>query len=95
MFTFIYCFDENYNIPAVVSILSLLEKVNEKINIVIVHNAKETFYEYEKLFKGHQNLNNFDIKTIDTSELSFPNTDNKHISEATYYRMYLLSLIHI
>ncbi len=89
MFTFIYCFDKNYNIPAVVSISSLLEKVNEKINIVIVHNEKETFYEYEKFFKGHQNLHNFELKTIETSELSFPNTNNKHISEATYYRMYL------
>ncbi len=89
MFTFIYCFDENYNIPAVVSITSLLEKVDEKINILIVHKNKETFSKYVNTIKKHKNLENLEIKTINTQGLSFPNVENQHISEATYYRMYL------
>ena len=89
MFTFIYCFDENYNIPAVVSITSLLEKVDEKINILIVHKNKESFNKYKNTIKEHKNLQSLEIKTINTEGLSFPNVKNQHISEATYYRMYL------
>ena len=89
MFTFIYCFDENYNTQGLVSIMSLLEKVSEKINIVIVHKDKGTFGEYEELIREHQNLEHLQIETIDTKQLEFPNVNNNHISEATYYRMYL------
>ena len=35
---FLYCFDKNYNIQALVSIYSLLENITEKINIHIIHN---------------------------------------------------------
>ncbi len=89
MFTFIYCFDENYNIQGFVSIMSLLEKVNEKINVVIVHNKKEKFSKYESLIKKHENLENLEIKSIETKDIDFPNVDNNHVSEATYYRIYL------
>ena len=33
MLNFLYCFDQNYNIQALVSIYSLLENITEKINI--------------------------------------------------------------
>ena len=89
MFTFIYCFDENYNIQGFVSIMSLLDKVSEKINIVIVHKQKEKFSKYEKLISNHNNLENLDIKEINTKDIEFPNVNNNHVSEATYYRMYL------
>ena len=42
MFTFIYCLMKT-NIQGFVSIMSLLDKVSEKINIVIVHNQKKNF----------------------------------------------------
>ena len=75
MFTFIYCFDENYNIQGFVSIMSLLDKVSEKINIVIVHKQKEKFSKYEKLINNHNNLENLDIKEINTKDIEFPNID--------------------
>lgn len=89
MFTFIYCFDKNYNIPAVISIVSLLDKVTKKINITIVHKNKNTFKKYENLIINHKNLNSLEIHTLNTDGLIFPNTKNKHVSEATYYRIYL------
>ena len=89
MFTFIYCFDENYNIQGFVSIMSLLDKVSEKINIVIVHKQKEKFSKYEKLISNHNRLESLEIKEINTKDIEFPNVNNNHVSEATYYRMYL------
>ena len=44
--TFIYCFDENYNTQAAISILSLLRKVNKEIDITIIHKNKKSFKKY-------------------------------------------------
>ena len=46
MLNFLYCFDQNYNIQALVSIYSLLENITEKINIHIIHKEPETFSRY-------------------------------------------------
>ena len=89
MFTFFYCFDKNYNVQAAVSILSLLDKVSEKINICIIHKDKDTFSQYEEKIIKHENIENLSLNSLDTKGLEFPNVLNKHISEATYYRMYL------
>ena len=48
LITFIYCFDENYNLQAATSILSLLRNVDEKIDIEIIHKNKKSFKKYLK-----------------------------------------------
>jgi lipopolysaccharide biosynthesis glycosyltransferase len=93
MFTFIYCFDENYNVQAVTSVVSLLENVSEKINILVVHREKDSFKKYLHLIEGHNKLEKLEIKNIKRESLNFPNTKNKHVSEATYYRIYLDKII--
>ena len=39
----LYCFDENYNIQATVSMFSLLKQTNEKINFHIIHKNPKSF----------------------------------------------------
>lgn len=42
MLNFLYCIDKNYNIQAAVSIYSLLESLDESINLFIIHqNSNE------------------------------------------------------
>ena len=45
---FLYCFDYNYNSQAYSSMISLLDLVNEKIHIHILHNDLEKLKIYQK-----------------------------------------------
>ena len=38
---FLYCFDENYNFQALTSMISLLDSVDEEINIYVIHTFKK------------------------------------------------------
>jgi len=58
MINVLYCFDENYNKQAAVSIFSLLEKVSEKINIYIIHKDPDTFINIKEKIDSHKNLSN-------------------------------------
>ena len=93
MLNFLYCFDQNYNIQALVSIYSLLENITEKINIHIIHKEPETFSRYYKKINGHQNIANFNIRKFDVSNFNFPNIEKAHVSEATYYRFFIETFI--
>ena len=79
---FLYCFDENYNTQAFVSIYSLLQNVSEKINIFIIHKNKDhLFFPPEVL--NHKNLNELNTYEYKQSEFAFPNIENAHVSEAS------------
>ena len=41
MINLLYCFDDNYNYQAFSSIISILDKVNEDINIFVIHKNKK------------------------------------------------------
>jgi len=85
---FLYCFDENYNTQAFVSIYSLLQNVSEKINIFIIHKNKDhLFFPPEVL--NHKNLNELNTYEYKQSKFAFPNIENTHVSEATYYRFFI------
>ena len=87
MFNFLYCFDNNYNIPAFCSIYSLLENVDQKINIYIMHKTMKDDKEFPKAITEHKNIGELNIYSVKTDNLHFPNIDGAHISEATYYRL--------
>ena len=55
---FLYCFDENYNIQASISIHSLLEHLETKVNIHIIHKNPHSFNKLLKKIKKHKNLSN-------------------------------------
>ena len=48
MINFVLCFDKNYNDVAHLFLHTLLNKVNEKINVYIIHNNPDSFFEIKK-----------------------------------------------
>lgn len=93
MNNFLYCLDSNYNIPASCSIYSLLEKSKERVNIFIMHkDAKNEDFLPIKIIK-HPNLNKLIIHKVDLTDYDFPNIFGTHVSEATYYRLFIQDYI--
>ena len=93
MFNFLYCFDENYNIQAYCSIISLLNQSSEKISIYIVHKDPETFEQYREKIEKHNNLLTLNIYKFDKKDINFPNFKNSHFSNAIFYRLFLESYV--
>ena len=89
MINFLYCFDENYNTPAMCSIYSLLENVDEKIVINIMHKSEDNHDSIPKKILKHRMLYKLNIHKVNLSGNTFPNIDGTHVSEATYYRLFL------
>ena len=89
----LYCFDENYNIQALASMISLLDKVSEPINIYIIHKNKKTFIEKSKKVETHPNIKSLNVYDFENKISNFPNISNSHVSEATYYRLFIEDVI--
>ena len=90
---FLYCFDRNYNMQAFSSIISILEKIKEKINIHIIHSEDNIDNLLPQVIRNHKNLNNvFTYKFIDYDHY-FPNIEGVHISLATYFRLFIANYI--
>jgi len=86
---FIYCFDTNYNSQAFTSMISLLDCVDKKIDIFIIHNDKNFEKKIPKQINKHKNLNSLHIYSFQETGYYFPNIPNTHVSEATYYRLFI------
>ena len=71
------------------SIVSVLDKVDEKININIIHNSKNIYKSIPNYIKNHQNLNAINIHIFQNEKYMFPNLENSHVSEATYFRLFI------
>jgi len=89
MINYLYCFDYNYNIQALCSMYSLLEQSSEKLNIDIIHNDPSTFKKIYSIVLKHPFLNELKIHEFKNSGIDFPNVTGTHISEATYYRLFI------
>lgn len=86
---FFYCFDENFNEIALTSIISLLDNVSEPINIHCLHNNLSNFPNLPNQISNHKNLNRVYKYEFEHTYIDFPNIDDSHISEATYYRLFI------
>lgn len=85
----VYASDSNYNNQLYYSIFSLLENYLSDLNIHVIHKDPTTFEEYKRnLIEKFNNLNIYVYK-FDSSSFNFPNIKNKHVSEATYYRLFI------
>ncbi len=87
--TILYCFDENYNNQAFSSIISLLDCIDEKINILIIHNKNLPIEDLPRIISNHKNLNSIEIKKFKDLNYNFPNLGDNHISVATYFRLFI------
>ena len=89
MLNFLYCFDNGYNIQAQCSIYSLLENVDEKINIYIIHKNKNDSNFINEKITNHRYLNKIKVYKFKFEKDLFPNLENAHITQATYYRLHI------
>ncbi len=71
------------------SIVSVLDKIDEKININIIHNSKNIYKSIPNYIKNHQNLNSINVHIFQNEKYMFPNLENSHVSEATYFRLFI------
>ena len=85
----LYCFDQNYNKQAFSSMISFLDKVSKKINIIVIHNQLDLINLIPENILSHKNLEEIKIYKFKEVNYFFPNLDNNHISEATYYRIFI------
>lgn len=85
---FVYCFDENFNLQALTSINSLLDKLSVKANIYIIHKNIKTFELKINQIRKHQNLESVFLYQFDSHKIKLPPLKS-HVSEATYYRLFL------
>lgn len=87
---FVYCIDRNFNKQAFLSIASLIKTGSlNGSSVYIVHKNPRSFNKYKKkLLKIMPNLN-IELIKFKYNIKNFPNLKNSHVSEATYYRMFL------
>ena len=88
MINFVLCFDKNYNDVAHLFLHTLLNKVNEKVNVYIIHNDPTSFNGIKKKLIESKFLNTIFIYEFDKDLSIFPGITHGHISEATYYRFF-------
>ncbi len=88
---FLYCIDSNYNLQCYISICSLLKFSDKDLTVHIIHKEKESFKPF--ISKLSNSNNNITIKLYQLeANLNFPEFSSKldrHLSEATYYRLYI------
>ena len=87
MLNFVYCLDENYNTQCICSIYSLLENVDEKIKITLIHQDEDKMCEIPSNILNHQYLEAIVIKDKISLLKEYPMIGGAHVSEATYYRL--------
>jgi len=86
---FLYCFDQNYNLQAFTSMISLLDLVEEKINIHVIHTDLLFLESVPEIILEHRNLNSIKSYEFIDYGFDFPNINNVHISVATYFRLFI------
>ena len=87
--SFCYCFDHKFKIQAFSSMISLLDNVTEKIKINVIYNKEFSMEELPEEINNHPNLKEIKFFKFYNNNIKFPNLDNVHITEATYYRLFL------
>tara|TARA_A100001015_G_scaffold159347_1_gene177042 strand:- start:2390 stop:3322 length:933 start_codon:yes stop_codon:yes gene_type:complete len=90
---FVYAADTNYNKQLFYSINSLLNNTKTNLSLHIIHKEPETFEKYAELLENNYSNFSINIYKFDFLDIEFPNIENKHVSEATYYRLFIEKII--
>ena len=93
-YNFLYCFDEGYNTQTLASIYSVSKNIkNGNISIYILHKNPETFESFAQKIKGFNNIDKVKIFKFEKDLSNYPNLKDSHVSEATYYRLFISEYI--
>lgn len=93
MINYLYCFDKNYNLQAFTSIYSIADCSKNSADYYILHNEPSSFEPLASMLKSHKMVNEIHIIKFDKNDVDFPNLEKSHVSEATYFRLYLENYI--
>jgi lipopolysaccharide biosynthesis glycosyltransferase len=85
----LYCFDKNYDKQAFVSINSILRNIDFPVSIFIIHETPETFNGFQNQISLKDNVEKIIVYQFKKNNYDFPNLKDKHISKATYFRMFI------
>lgn len=90
MLNIVYAIDENYNKQAYLSICSILENTSTNCSIFIIHKCKISFEPYKDMInKIFKNVNIKIFNFSNNENFYFPNLEDAHVSDATYYRLFI------
>lgn len=93
MYQFLYCFDQNYVKQAFTSIISILENVDQNIKFDIITNLSTDEIRVPKKIKNHNYLESISFHKINISNIDLYNLSEAHVTEATFYRLFLQDYI--
>lgn len=86
----VYCLDENYNLQMITSANSFLNNYTDPVRIHILHSNPDSLSETSYLLENFKNLISIDkYKFTKSEDFIFPAIENYHVTEATYYRLFL------
>lgn len=94
MLHFIFAFDYNYNQQAFTSIYSLLQNVDELIDISLLLDSSSFNVEVPLKINNHKKLNILNKFLINSNE-QYYNLDDSHVSKATFYRLLISEKLRI
>lgn len=90
MLNYLFCLDQNYNKQLLISLNSINTHSETKFNVFIIHNEPSSLFD---LINEHNitfdKVNNLQVFKYSQNSYVFPNLENNHISEATYYRFFI------
>ena len=85
-----FCIDKNFNKQAFLSIASFYKtNINFKNKIYIIHKSPNSFGKYLKKIENFFPDNNVEVIKFKFKIKHYPNLKSSHVSEATYYRMFI------
>jgi lipopolysaccharide biosynthesis glycosyltransferase len=67
---------------------SFLNNTNEKLIIHVIHKTESTSENFPIKIKKHEKLEELLVYRFNSEHTLFPNIENSHVSEATYYRIF-------
>lgn len=93
-FNILLCFDSNYNLQAEVTMNSLINNCDAPINFYVIHDNPKTFKKMMQRLQSNERVNEVNIyKFLKRPNINFPNFDDSHMTEATYYRLFISDYI--
>ncbi len=86
----LYCFDENYNIQTVTSAYSFLNNYSGRVNLHLLTSSNNKVKNYTTPLNEFENLDTIKVYEFKKNrEFVFPAINNHHVTEATYYRLFI------
>jgi len=85
----VYCLDENYNLQMITSVNSFLKHFKTPVRLHILHNNPDSLDKLLKLLSFENLISIEKYKFVKDKDFIFPAIKNYHVTEATYYRLFI------